>query len=246
VTTLAGLASAEPGSADGTGSAARFATPYGVAVDNAGNVYVAEESNYTIRKVTSEGVVTTIAGLAGYSRFAGYAGSADGTGNNARFYAPQGVAVGSAGNVYVADTFNNTIRKVTPVGTNWVVTTLGGEAGIYGSADGTGRAARFNSPNGVAVDSAGNVYVADFYFSTIRKGYPALAISDILYSNGQFRFNLTGPAGQLVVVEASSDLVNWLPIWTNTFGTNTISDVLNFSDPQSGVYSNRFYRAHSQ
>ena len=159
---------------------------------------------------------------------------------------PTGVAVDGAGNVYVADTFNNTIRKVTPVGTNWVVTTLGGGAGIYGSADGTGSAARFNSPNGVALDSAGNLYVADFYFSTIRKGYPALAISDVLYStNGQFGFNLTGPAGQLVIVQASSDLVNWLPIWTNTFGTTAISDILSFSEPQSGVYSNRFYRAHT-
>src|SRR5205814_1075925 len=112
---------------------------------------------------------------------------------------------------------------------------------------GTGSTARFDSPNGVAVDSAGNLYVADFYFSTIRKGYPGLAISNILYSpNGQFSFNLTGPAGQLVIVDASSDLVNWPPIWTNTFGTNAISDILNFSDPQSGVYSNRFYRAHSQ
>ena len=96
------------------------------------------------------------------------------------------------------------------------------------------------------MDSAGNLYVADFYFSTIRKGYPALAISNVLYStNGQISFKLTGPAGQLVIVQTSSDLVNWLAIWTNTFGTNAISDILNFSDPRSGVYSNRFYRAHS-
>ena len=103
----------------------------------------------------NEWVVTTLAGLAGSS------GSADGTESAARFYYPYGVAVDSAGNVYVADTYNNTIRKVTPVGTNWVVTTLAGLAGSPGSADGTGSAAQFYYPHGVAVDSAGNVYVAD-------------------------------------------------------------------------------------
>ena len=97
-------------------------------------------------------MVTTLAGLAGS------AGSADGTGSAARFNDPVGVAVDSAGNVYVADTDNHTIRKVTPAG---VVTTLAGLAGSSGSADGTGSAARFNDPYGVAVDSAGNVYVAD-------------------------------------------------------------------------------------
>jgi uncharacterized protein YjiK len=158
VTTLAG-ASGTSGSADNTGAAAHFYDPSGVAVDSAGNVYVADESNNTIRKVTATGVVSTLAGTPGTS------GSADGTGTAARFYYPTGVAVDSAGNVYVADT-NHTIRKVTAAG---VVTTLAGTPGIFGSVDGTGAAARFDDPHGVAVDSAGNVYVADFYNSTIRK-----------------------------------------------------------------------------
>jgi sugar lactone lactonase YvrE len=157
VTTLAGLAG-NHGSADGTGSAARFDNPSGVAVDSEGNLYVADYYNCTIRKVTSGGVVTTLAGLAGN------AGSADGTGSAARFDNPSGVAVDSAGNVYVADC--TTIRKVTSGG---VVTTLAGLAGNAGSADGTGSGARFDFPNGVAVDSAGNVYVADTYNCTIRK-----------------------------------------------------------------------------
>ncbi len=163
VTTLAGLAGSS-GSADGTGSAARFNDPYGVAVDSAGNVYVADYGNNPIRKVTPAGVVTTLAGLAGSS------GSADGTGSAARFYWPNGVAVDSAGNVFVADKWNDMIRKVTPAG---VVTTLAGLAGSRGSADGTGSATRFNYPSGVAVDSAGNVYVADTVNSTIRKVTPA-------------------------------------------------------------------------
>ena len=162
--TLAGCSAV--GSADGTGSAARFYNPGGVAVDSNGNVYVADTENSTIRKVTPAGVVTTLAGLAGSS------GSADGTGSAARFEFPAGVAVDSSGNVYVADTWNSAIRKLTPVGTNWVVTTLAGLASSIGSADGTGSAARFDFPSSVAVDSSGNVYVADSDNFTIRKVAP--------------------------------------------------------------------------
>ncbi len=159
VTTLAGTAGSK-GSADGTGSAARFNNPTGVVVDNAGNLYVADSSNQTIRKITISGTVTTVAGTAGLT------GSADGIGSVARFYNPTGVAVDSAGSLYVADSYNHTIRKITSGG---VVTTLAGTAGIKGSTNGTGRAARFNQPWSVAVDSAGNVYVADKNNSTIRK-----------------------------------------------------------------------------
>jgi sugar lactone lactonase YvrE len=160
VTTLAGSAAADPGSADGMGAAARFSYPEGVAVDGAGNVFVVDYWNSTIRKVTPAGAVTTFAGTAGL------AGSADGTGAAARFSALHGVAVDGAGNVFVADTGNNTIRKITSSG---VVTTLAGSAGYSGSADGTGAAARFNSPDGVAVDGAGNVFVADTDNNAIRK-----------------------------------------------------------------------------
>ena len=163
------------GSADGTGSAARFYFPNGVAVDSAGNVYVADTTNATIRKITPAGVVSTLAGLAGVN------GSANGTGSAARFFNPYGVAVDSAGNVYVADTSNQTIRKITPAG---VVSTLAGSPGVVGSADGTGSAARFNYPNSLAVDSAGNVYVADTQNSTIRKITPAGVVSTFAGSPG--------------------------------------------------------------
>ncbi|MGA2865882.1 MAG: NHL repeat-containing protein [Verrucomicrobiota bacterium] len=169
VTTLAGLGGYN-GSGDGTGSAARFDWPGGVAVDSAANVYVADTRNNTVRKLTPGGVVTTLAGLAGWG------GSADGTGSAARFYGPSGVAVDSAGNVYVADYGNCTIRKVTP---GWVVTTLAGLAGNWGSADGTASAARFKSPSGVAVDSAGNVYVADYGNNTIRRVTPGGVVTTL-------------------------------------------------------------------
>ena len=119
VSTLAGEALAY-GTSDGTGTGARFYYPSGIATDTAGNVYVADTDNQIIRKVTASGVVTTLAGLAQVS------GSTDATGTAARFQNPSGVAVDASGNVYVADTLNNTLRKVTPSG---VVTTLAGTSG---------------------------------------------------------------------------------------------------------------------
>ena len=159
VSTLAGLAG-NPGSADGTGTAARFDTPTGVAVDTAGNVYVTDTGNHTIRKITPAGVVSTLAGVAGTS------GSTDSTAPPATFYLPYGVAVDAAGNLYVGDSGNHTIRKVSPAG---VVSTLAGLAGNWSLTDGSGSVARFKTPQGVAVDAAGNVYVADTNNHAIRK-----------------------------------------------------------------------------
>ena len=163
VTTLAGLAG-NSGNADGTGSAARFNSPSGVAVDGAGNVYVADTLNHTLRRVTSQGVVSTLAGATGSS------GSTDGTGSAAQFQGPQGLAIDSASNLYVADTNNHTIRKV--VLSTGAVTTVAGLAGNSGSVDGLGSLARFNFPSGVAVDGAGNLYVADTENHTIREILP--------------------------------------------------------------------------
>ena len=157
--TLAGV-TGHGGTNNGTGNAARFYYPNGVAIDTNGNVYVVEPYNDTIRKVTAAGVVTTLAGLAGSF------GSSNGTGSDGRFYYPYGVAVDTNGNIYVADTFNHTIRKVTTAG---VVTTLAGLAGSSGTNDGTGSDARFYEPGGVAVDTNGNVYVADTVNNAIRK-----------------------------------------------------------------------------
>ncbi|MBI5386462.1 MAG: putative Ig domain-containing protein, partial [Verrucomicrobia bacterium] len=163
------------GSADGAGNAAKFRLPYGVAVDSAGNVFVADEYNHTIRKVTPDKVVTTLAGRAGSF------GSADGTGGGARFKCPAGLALDRAGHLYVADYYNHTIRKVTPAGE---VSTLAGSAEQVGSADGSGSAARFNRPVGLAVDSMGNVFVADSYNHTIRKLTPGGDVTTFAGSPG--------------------------------------------------------------
>ena len=153
VSTLAGSAS---GYTDGTGTSAKFNYPSGVAVDGAGNVYVADYNNHRIRKITTSGVVSTLAGSTyGYT---------DGTGTSAKFKYPYGVAVDGAGNVYVADRYNHRIRKITASG---VVSTLAGST--QGYTDGTGTSAQFAYPFGVAVDGAGNVYVADESNHRIRK-----------------------------------------------------------------------------
>ena len=213
VSTLAGRAG-EPGHADGIGAAARFGFLDGVAIDRDGNVVVADFGNHTIRQITQEGVVTTLAGMAGVpgsadgaalqARFdgpwgvavdgdgtmfvsdsnnntlrrleagqvstfagqAGPAGAADGHGGKASFSAPQALAMDRAGNLIVADAWNNTVRMVTAAGQ---VSTLAGTAGTEGSDDGTGTSARFNEPFGITVDAAGNLYVSDCCNATIRK-----------------------------------------------------------------------------
>jgi streptogramin lyase len=169
VSTFAGLAGVS-GSADGTGSVARFNSPIGLALDGAGNLFVADSDNSTIRKITPGKVVTTVAGLAGVT------GSADGVGASARFNGPRGVAVDNSGNIFVADTFNDTIRKITPAGS---VSTFAGLAEAPGSSNGTGGAARFNEPRGIAVDTAGKVYVADSVNDTVRVITPAAVVTTL-------------------------------------------------------------------
>jgi hypothetical protein len=134
-----------------------------VAVDAAGNVYVADTTNNLVRQITPTGVVTTLAGVTGI------AGSQDGTGSGALFNGPSGLAVDGSKNIYVADTGNSTIRKITPAG---VVTTLAGLPTAGGLKDGAGSDALFNQPKALTIDSAGNLYVADTGNAAIRQVTP--------------------------------------------------------------------------
>ncbi|HEX3625949.1 MAG TPA: hypothetical protein VH280_11045 [Verrucomicrobiae bacterium] len=166
VTTIAGSLTNGSGSANGIGTNAQFWSPQAIAVTTNETVFVADSFNHTIRMMTPTNdtwLVRTIAG------FAGQSGTNDGSNSVARFWAPEGIAVDSQTNIYVSDTYNDTIRKIRPVNTNWVVTTIAGRPNIPGTADGTNGAARFFLPKGLALDNAGDVYVADFYNDMIRK-----------------------------------------------------------------------------
>jgi len=164
VSTVAGSAGS-PGARDGIGSRARFFKPTAIAVDGSGALFVSDTYNFTIRKISLAGVVSTLAGRAGQDG-SDQKGRVDGPAAAARFKFPQGIAVDAAGNVYVADDFAHTIRKISARG---VVTTVAGQAGAMGSADGVGASSRFAYPSGLAIDSGGTLYVADSHSLTIRK-----------------------------------------------------------------------------
>jgi sugar lactone lactonase YvrE len=181
VTTLAGSRGAT-GYTDGNGSAARFASPSRLTVDANGNLYVTDTGNSAVRTVTQAGVVATLAGN-------GSCGSADGHGLLARFCNPKGIALDGAGNLWVADTGNHTVRRIDKTG---AVTTVAGSPGVCGSADGRGGAARFCSPQDIAVDQWNNVYVVDTGNSTIRMIKPGGDVS-----------TLAGQAGQCGAVDGS-------------------------------------------
>ena len=150
VTTIAGVA--QIGAADGPGATASFSGPTGITHDGPGNLYVTDTGNNTIRKIATDGTVSTLAGSAGVT------GGADGNGSAASFNAPTGIAIGPEGDLYVADTGNHAIRRVT---TSGVVTTYAGTGGGAGFAEGPASSAKFSAPLGVAVAGTGDVYVSD-------------------------------------------------------------------------------------
>ena len=159
VATLAGQALVS-GAANGNGTNALFSDPAAIVTDKTGNFFVADSQNHAIRKITTNRVVTTFAGQLGIS------GMADGTGTNAQFNMPNGLAFDGGGNLFVADTGNCTIRKITPSGT---VSTFAGTAGSGGYADGAAGSAQFNSPLGITVATNGDVFVADSGNHCIRR-----------------------------------------------------------------------------
>ncbi len=156
VSTLAG--SGVQGNANGIGTLASFNQPNGIAVDASGNVYVAEQVNALVRKISNAGLVTTLAG-------SGSVGTIDGVGAAASFSYPWNIAVDANSNLYLTDTSAHSIRKITSDG---LVTKIAG-SGVPGNSNGTGILATFNYPNGIAIDSAGAIYVGDQYNNIIRK-----------------------------------------------------------------------------
>ena len=223
VTTFAG---STQGFADGTGTDAKFDRLTGIAVSAEGVVYVTDGQNHRIRKVTAEGIVTTFAGSA--------QGFADGTGADAQFAYPFDLALDAAENVYVADTFNNRIRKITTAGG---VTTLAGST--YGFADGIGAAAQFSNPVSVALDPAGNMFVADTGNNVIRKITNVLAATSyqledyiMVYPNpatSMLNINMDVHPAELIIFD-----LNGRPLLHKNSTEN--STVLNIENLSKGLY----------
>ncbi len=187
VSSVAGQAGTA-GFGDGPAGEALFSSPSGVAVDEGGRIYVADTGNHVVRRIDLDGTVTTLAGSAGGP------GAADGTGSTARFRSPIGLAF-HGGQLFVADTGNHLIRRVSPAG---AVQTLAGVAGMPGAADGAALAASFRQPEDVAVDLEGNVYVADTGNHVVRVLSTAGSVSTVAGSTGvPGTADGTGPTAQL-------------------------------------------------
>lgn len=182
ITTIAGTGTFGFSGDGGLATAAQLNEPQAVAVDNAGNVYIADGFNFRIRKINTSGIITTIAGN-GVSGFSGDGGPA----TAASMGYPVGVAVDASGNVYVADWSNNRIRKITSGGI--ISTFAGGSSQGFSGDGGQAASASLDYPLSVCVDAAGNVYIADTGNDRIRKVNASGVISTIAGGNGFFFYN---------------------------------------------------------
>ncbi|HTI59385.1 SBBP repeat-containing protein [Mucilaginibacter sp.] len=205
VTLIAGSGSV--GAADGKGALASFNLPEALFIDASNTIYVADAANNLIRKITPDGTVSTLAG-------SGNIGHADGKGTAASFNFPQGIAVDKNGNIYVSDTGNDLIRRITPDGT---VSTLAGKIAL-GNANGMGANATFNIPQGLALDAAGNLYVADAGNNLVRKIEASGMVSTFAGSGHATSFNGAGTLASFNFPDAITMGTNGNLYVTEAFG----------------------------
>jgi len=209
ITTVAGNGTVGYSGDNGAATSASLYGPSGVAVDSAGNIYIADSGNYCIRKVAAgTGIITTMAG----NGTQGYSGD-NGAATSASLHQPIGVAMDSAGNIYIADAANNRIRKVT-AGTGIIITVVGNGTQGYSGDNGAATSASLDYPEGVAVDSAGNIYIADSVNLRIRKVAAGTGIITTVAGNGTYEYSgdkgaatsssLNGPSG--VAVDSAGNI----------------------------------------
>jgi sugar lactone lactonase YvrE len=219
----------------GAATNAELATPAGVAVDASGNLFIADKGNNCIRKVGTNGIITTVAGN-GTNGYSGDGGAA----TNAELGNPTGVAVDAGGNLFIADYLNERIRKVDASG---IITTVAGNGTSgYTGDNGTATNAEFNGPRGVTVDALGNLFIVDNGNNRIRKVSASLSVilstPQITVGYTNFTLLLSGPVGSNFVLQVSTNLLNWGPVSTSTIpvgGTITLRNAINHLD-------NGFYR----
>ena len=232
VTTLAGLAGQNSGSVDGVGVAARFSYPSSIAQDPTGNLYVTDQNGRTVRKITPDGVATTLAGS--------LSGIADGLGDSAGFDGIGSIAADKEGNLYITEASRNVVRKIAPIG---LVTTIAGQVGPGDLVDGIGGYARFFAPFGLAVDSTGALYVAETGNKIVRKGVltsipaPPIFLASAWASNTNLRL---GSDTSLVASVASDTPVRlqWLKDGVALPGATSATLTLqNISKADEGTYS---------
>lgn len=215
VTTLAG--DGTPGYKNDAAAKAQFNGPQGIAVDNVGNVYVADAGNHVIRKIGVDGNVTTYAGD-------GTSGYKDGSASTAEFSTPNGLAVDKARNIYVADYGNHVIRKIAA---NGAVSTFAGK-GTPGSGDGAPGAASFRNPAGLTIDQTGNLFVAETVNNDIRQVTTSGQVSTYASSlKGPSR--LTTDGGGNIYYSAVDNTIQWISA-TGTRMTYAGTGTLGFVD----------------
>jgi sugar lactone lactonase YvrE len=218
------------GSADGSGTNAQFNGPVGLAFDSSTNLFVADANNDTIRKITPTGMVTTFAGAAGVD------GSIDGTLTNARFRSPAELAFDKNGNLFVADSLNQAIRKIS---TNGIVSTVSGAPGIYGANDGVNGAGRFYNPYGLAIGADGGLFMTDTYNELVRTVFVPFKLSlQMSGAAGAVTISWDAVIGKNYQVQFKNDLA---AAWTN-LGSSVTATNLSLNATDNAVGTQRVYQ----